>query len=40
MLVVLAIFRLSGNTSKNVIAIKAPAEKAKKYCKPPEFYGD
>jgi hypothetical protein len=26
-------FRLSGNTSKNVIAIKAPDEKAKKYCK-------
>jgi hypothetical protein len=30
-----AISKLSGNTSKKVIAIKAPDEKAKKYCKTP-----
>jgi hypothetical protein len=28
-----AIFRLSGKTSKKVMAINAPDEKAKKYCK-------
>jgi hypothetical protein len=28
-----AIFRLSGNTSKKVMAIKVPVENAKKYCK-------